>query len=134
MNGKLLVGIILMLFIACSANDDPVYGKWGDIIKLSEKELSVNAESNSIVITTKGTWWWLNGIELDDNQNYDFSRTDTTQDNFLIEETEFNIERRNANEIHIFLTENESDSDRILTVFLQAGDYFDRITVTQSGK
>lgn len=122
----------MFLSVASCGADKPV-GKWEDNISLSEKEVTIGAESNSLVITTRGTWWWINGIGLDDDWSYDIDGIDTTQDNFLIEENEFTIERKNANEIHISLTENQSDVERTLTIGLQAGNYFDRIEVIQSG-
>ncbi len=134
MKEKLIFGIIsiLLLSLASCNSDDPI-GKWDDNIKLSEKEVTISAESNSLVITTGGTWWWINGIGLDDDWSYDISGIDTTQDDFLIEENEFTIERKNANEIHISLTENQSDVERTLTIGLQAGNYFDGIKIIQVG-
>jgi hypothetical protein len=133
MKEKLIFGIISILFLSLSSckSDEPD-GKWDDNIKLSEKEINFTAESNSVVITTEGTWWWINGIGLDDDWSYDISGIDTTQENFLIEKTEFTIERRNANKIYISMTENQSDSERTLTISLQAGDYFDGIKIIQS--
>ena len=131
---RLIFGIISILFLnAASCGADEPNGKWDDSINLSEKEVTISAESNSLVITTVGTWWWINGIGLDDDWSYDISGIDTTQDDFLIEENEFTIERKNVNEIHISLTENQSDVERTLTIGLQAGNYFDRIEVIQSG-
>ena len=137
MKEKLVVGIISILFLSllsCKSNepDEPI-GKWDDNIKLSTKEVNFIAESDSVIITTEGTSWWIYGIGLNDDWSYDISGIDTTQDNFLIEESEFTIERRNTNEIRISMTENQSDTERTLTIGLQAGNYFDRIRITQSG-
>lgn len=134
MRAKFIFGIISILFLSLLScqSDEPV-GKWGDVIKLSEKEVSFTAESNSVLVTTIGTWWWIVGIELNDDWSYDISDIDTTKENFLIEETEFIVERRNANEIHISMTENQSEMERTLLISLQAGNYFDRIKIIQSG-
>lgn len=120
-----------MNLLSCESGE-PV-GKWDDNIKLSTKDVNFSAESNSVIITTEGTWWWINGIGLDDGWNYDISGIDTTQDNFLIEESEFTVERNNANEIHVSMTENQSANERTLTIGLQAGNYFDGIKIIQSG-
>lgn len=134
MNKKIVFGIITILFLSfLSCESDTIEGKWDDNIKLSQKEINFTAESNSIVITTEGTWWWINGIGLDDDWSFDTTGIDTSEDNFLIEENEFTIERRNADEIHINMTENQLDVKRILIINLQAGNYFDGIKIIQSG-
>jgi hypothetical protein len=74
----------------------------------------------------------MNEIGLDDDWSYDISGIDTTQVDFLIEENAFTIERKNANEIHISLIENQSDVERTLTLGLQAGNYFDGIKIIQA--
>ena len=74
----------------------------------------------------------MNEIGLDDDWSYDISGIDTTQVDFLIEENAFTIERKNANEIHISLIENQSDVERTLTIGLQAGNYFDGIKIIQA--
>ena len=134
MKNKFALGIISILFLSfMSCNSEESDGKWDDNIKLSEKEVNLTSESNSVIITTKGNWWWVNGIGLNDNWSYDISGIDTTKENFLIEEPEFTIERKNTNEIHISMTENQSATDRTLTIGLQAGNYFDGIKIIQSG-
>jgi hypothetical protein len=125
-----ILSIILLSIISC--NSDESEGKWDDNIKLSEKEIAINAESNSLLITTEGTSWWINEIGLNNDWNFDLSEIDTTQENFLINETEFTVERKNGNEIYIFMTENRTDSERTLSIGLQAGNYFDSIRIIQS--
>ena len=135
MKEKLIFGIISIFILSlASCNSNEPDGKWDDNIKLSEKEVTISAESKALIITTKGTWWWINGIALDDDWGYDISGIDTTKDDFFIEENEFTIERKNATEIHISLTANQTNVDRILTVGLQSGNYFDGIKIIQTGK
>lgn len=134
MKKKLMFGISSIFFlILSSCKSDEPYGQWDDNTKLSEKEVTVSSESNSLVITTEGISWWINEIGLDDDWSYDISRIDTSQENFLIEESKFTIERKNFNEIHISLTENQSNVERTLLIRLQAGNYFDVIKVIQVG-
>lgn len=133
MKRKLIFGIISILFLSLlSCESDRPDGDWDDNIKLSTKEVGFSAESDSVIITTEGTWWWINGISLNDD-SYDISGINTAQDNFLIEESEFTIERKNTKEIHISMTENQSATERTLTIGLQAGNYFDGIKIVQSG-
>lgn len=133
MKKYLTIGVFSILFLnLLSCDSEEIDGRWDDNIKLSEKNVSFTAELNSTVITTEGAWWWISGIRINDDWSYDLSDTDTSKENFVIEETEFRIERKNATEIHISMQKNQSNSERVLTIGLQAGNYFDGIKVTQS--
>ncbi|WP_109832091.1 BACON domain-containing protein [Reichenbachiella versicolor] len=136
MKQKLIIKIIPILFLslfACDSTSEDPDGKWSDNIKLSEKEISFTSEPNTVMITTEGAGWWIDAIGLNDDWTYDLTDIDTTQESFMIEETEFTVERKNAKEIHISMTENSSADERVLKIALQAGNYFDSIKVTQSG-
>lgn len=128
-----LIGIVIVLIscLSCSNSDRPD-GDWDDNIKLSQKEAKLTAENDSIVITTEGEWWWIDNISLNGDSNFDLSGIDTTEKNFIVDNAEFMIERKNATEIHIEMTKNQTGSERKLIIGLQAGDYFDRIVITQS--
>ncbi|WP_166965440.1 hypothetical protein [Yeosuana marina] len=128
---SLLLLVILLTTFACSNSDSPI-GKWEDNIKLSKKTVQFSADSNSVIITTKGEWWWINNVSLDGSTTFDFGDIDTTKSNFVIEDTEFKIERKNTTEIHIEMTKNQTDAERVLRIGLEAGDYFDGITITQA--
>lgn len=133
MNMKKII-ILFISFLAiysCSDKEDPI-GKWGDNIKLSQKVVNFTAEQNSTVVTTQGTWWWINGIGLNDDWNYDLNEIDTTKDNFVIEEDDFKIERKNTTEIHISMNPNQTGLERVLLIGLQAGNYGDGIMVIQA--
>jgi len=128
-----LIGIVIILIssFSCSNLDRPD-GDWDDNIILSQKEAKLTAENDSIVITTEGKWWWIVNISLNGKSNFDFRGIDTTAKNFIIDETEFKIERKNTTEIHIEMTKNQTGSERVLIIGLEAGDYFDGIVITQS--
>jgi len=126
-----LIGIFLILVsnLSCSNSDSPI-GKWDDNIKLSQKEAQFSADNESIVITTEGKSWWVNGISLN-GISINISGIDTSAKNFVIDETEFRIERKNTTEIHIEMKKNQTSSERVLIIGLEAGDYFDGIKITQ---
>lgn len=135
MNRNITLGILFsFIVIFSSCKKEPLIGKWDDIIKLSSKEASISYEEHNLKFLTEGTWWWINSIALDDDWTYDFSDVNTTQDKFLLEFDEFTIVRKNATELLVYLRENKSDSERVLKIGLQAGDYFDSINITQAGK
>lgn len=129
MKKNIILILIIILNLSCSDSKD---GDWDDNIKLSQKELQFDSLENSVVITTEGDWWWISEVFFKDGQTFDLSNVDTTANNFTITESEFTLERKNGKQIIIKLFENTTGSERILTVGLQAGNYFDGITITQS--
>ena len=132
MKEKLILGITSIFFLSFfSCDTDESVGRWDDNIKLSQKEIRFTAESNAVTVTTEGTDWRINEIGFNDDWNNDLN-IDTTQENFLIEESEFTIERKNAREIYITMTENILDTERTLIIALQSGNYFDGIRIIQS--
>ena len=118
------------MIIACT-NDDVGFGK--DTIKLSEKEVQVPASQSSYLITTQGTFWWISELYLAGNE-IDYSSVDTSGENFLIDNPEFSIERENSTQITIQLSTNTTGAQRELLIYLQAGNFADRIRVLQSGQ
>ncbi|MDX8338745.1 hypothetical protein SLH46_06105 [Draconibacterium sp. IB214405] len=127
---KLLLLFSLFTIISCNDKESPI-GIWEDNIKLSQKEVEFDANENSVTITTEGEWWWITDVRF--NGTYiNLEDQDTNSDDFIIEETEFKIERKNATEIYITMSENTGDTERELGIELEAGDYFDHIKVTQS--
>lgn len=126
---KIFLLLILLSSIACS--NETLIGKWEDIIKLSQKKVFFDANENTITITTEGEWWWINAISLN-NTYIDFSEIDTTLDNYSIVKPEFTFERIDATIIKIKMSENLAETERILRISIEAGDYFDGIVVTQS--
>jgi len=106
-------------------------GGWRDIIKLSIKDVEFNALGDSIIITTKGDLWWITNISVDDTTYYDFPGIDVLSDQYRIAQDCFVVERRNKNTLFISLNANQFNTVRIMKVGLEAGDYFDRVKITQ---
>ncbi|MCG1036887.1 hypothetical protein [Polaribacter sargassicola] len=128
---KILVSLFIVFINFSCNNKDVPDGIWSDNIKLSAKDVTLSSNTDSIIINTEGEWWWIDEITWNGNL-VTFDEIDTSSKDFIIEETEFSIERKNATEIHIKMTENETNSEKILFIGLQAGNYFDSIIVTQS--
>lgn len=128
------IGCLLMtiFLFSCSSESGGEIGKWDDNIKLSQKEAQFSADKDSIVITTEGESWWISDISFNGNSDYNLGDLDTSQENFLIEDSQFSIERRNSTEIHIVMQRNDTGSERNLIIGLQAGDYFDGIKIVQA--
>ena len=115
--------LIAILLLSC--------GKWSDNIKLSTKSAEFSSLGDSIVVTTKGTSWWLSEITIDGTEFYDFHSIDVLADSYLIKHDCVTFQRRNRSTMFIKLDPNPLPVDRIVVIGLEAGDYFDRVTITQ---
>ncbi|MGO4918307.1 hypothetical protein [Maribacter spongiicola] len=124
--------LLFMILSTISCDKSTIDGEWDDNIHLSEKNITISAEATTVLITTEGSSWWIAGILFYDDSDYDISDTDTTQEDFVIATEDFSIERKNAKEIHVSMTQNNTGSERTLTVSLKAGNYFDGFKVHQS--
>jgi hypothetical protein len=106
-------------------------GRWSDNIKLSTKSAVFSGLGDSIVVTTKGTSWWLSEIKIDGTAFYDFHNIDVLADSYLIKHDYVTFQRRNRSTMFIKLDPNPLPADRIVIIVLEAGDYFDRVAITQ---
>jgi hypothetical protein len=120
---------LFLLITACIRED----GDWDDNIKLSIKTVEFESKADSVIITTKGNWWWVCDITVNDNHFYGFE-INPESSNYKIQHDCFIVERRDKNTLFIRLDENPLNVNRIVSVGLQAGDYFDRVTITQRAK
>lgn len=129
---KKITALLLLLSLASCSNDDvPKDGDWDDIIQLSQDQVLFGPGGGSATITTEGQWWWVHGISLN-GTDIDISGVDTTSDTFEVDGPGFTVRRENATELYIEMAENQSGTERTLTVGLEAGDYFDGIVAIQS--
>lgn len=87
-----------------------------------------------MIITTGGDWWWIDAVTVN-NKSYKFYNSediDLESDNYVIKQDCFVIERRDKNTLFIKLEENPSGVERVTSVTLQAGNYFDRVTIRRA--
>lgn len=132
---RVLLSILIITSLA-SCIPEGKEGDWADNIKLSQKEVEFKAETDSVVITTQGEWWWISSIQLKDSTYSYYHRDDIdlSADSYRLEDACFVVERREKNSLFIKMNENPSGEERLLTVVLEAGNYFDRVTITQAAK
>ncbi|MNG17932.1 hypothetical protein D3C84_1019530 [compost metagenome] len=118
---------------SCTKSENEyIIGIWDDNIKLSQKTATLNSDMNSITILTESTYWWLASISLDNN-NIDLTNIDRHSKNFVITNSDFQIERKeDGKKIIITLNHNNTNTDRILIITLQNGDYFDYMKIIQT--
>jgi hypothetical protein len=125
---SLLVITCLVLF-SCSTKDRE--GEWDDNIKLSGKTFEFGAGADSVTVTTGGNWWWVSSVSVDGNSYYGFADVKAEADSYSIKQDYFIVERRNKNTLFIKVAANSQSVTRKIVVCLEAGDYFDAVTITQ---
>jgi hypothetical protein len=106
-------------------------GGWRDNIKLSTKSAEFSAKGDSILITTKGDSWWLSNITVDNKIFDKFDGIDVLSDSYIVKQDCFIFQRRDGNTLFIKLEPNLLSVKRTVIFELEAGDYFDRVTITQ---
>ena len=127
-----LFGIFITSCSRSESESEELIGLSEDNIKLSQKTATINSNMNSITITTESTDWWLNGISLNDNR-IDLTGVDRLSKNFVITNPDFQVERKeDGKKIIITLNQNNTNSERILHVGIQAGNYFDEVKIIQT--
>lgn len=126
-----LVIILAITLFSCSKISQRKDGDWDDNIRLSTKTVEFNAASDSVIIKTGGSRWWVSDISVDSKSYFGFLGVDLEADNYKIIQDCFVVERRDKNTLFIKVEANPSNVKRIISIGLEAGDYFDRVTVTQ---
>ena len=129
----LIMGVFILY--SCSEKEELI-GKWDDIIKLSTKNVDLTSKTDSVTITTEGDWWWIDNITFEDSTYSYYDRDDINleSDSYSIKEEEFVVERRDKNTLFVKVTENNSGIERKMNITLEAGNYFDYVTIIQSAK
>ncbi len=97
------------LVTSCSWIEGPI-GKWHDNIKLSTKYAELSSAEDSIIITTKGDWWWIDGISFEGALFSYYHRYDINLESssYSIRESHFTLERRNKNTLFVKLNRNSA--------------------------
>lgn len=129
-----LVCGILLLYCCSDLVERKKVGVWDDNIKLSTKTVEFKFSKDSITINTGGEGWWVNCISVDDNNYHDFEGINMESSTYLIQRDDIIFKRVDEKTIFIKAGENPLERDRIIRVSLEAGDYFDGITITQRSK
>ncbi|RKS98435.1 hypothetical protein [Flavobacterium sp. 123] len=128
-----ILALIGFFMNSCTKSEnEEIIGKWDDNIKLSQKTATLNSSENYITITTESTFWWLGGISLN-NKNIELTDVEKLSKNFVITNSDFQVERKeDGKKIIITLNQNNTNSERILVVSMQNGDYFDGVRIIQA--
>ncbi len=129
----LLLSIMFLPLASCDSdkNGPNIEGKWDDNIKLSQKTANFSSESNSVTITSEYDGWWLNGIALN-KVGVDLSNINKISKDFVVTNSEFQVERKDGKTIIITMNKNATNAERVLSISLQNGDFFNSINVVQA--
>ncbi len=132
---KIFFLVLSIVLISSCIKEEPD-GKWDDIIKLSTKNVEFGAKADSVLITTEGDWWWIDMIKLNDSiySYYNNEDIDLEADSYTISEDDFTVERRNKDTLFIKMNDNTTGKERVMTVGLEAGDYFDYVEIRQAAR
>jgi hypothetical protein len=109
-------------------------GDWEDNIKLSVKEVEFSSAGDSVTIKTGGSWWNIGGILVDSTNYYDFPGIDRQAVSYTLKKDCFIVQRRDNHTLFIKAEANPNSAKRIISVDLDAGDYGDKVTITQKAK
>lgn len=125
----LLLSFMFLLSVFFSCNNG-ILGDAKDTIGLKTREVLFISGKDSIELRTKkGDDWWLSGITTRDTTYRRLSVKDQ-----IIKGGGLYVEKTGRKSVFIRVEPNLTDSERRFTVWLQAGNYFDSIGITQKAK
>jgi len=131
---KNLFVVFFTVFLISSCSDE-IEGDWDDNIHLSTRMVNFGVAADSTIITTKGEWWWIDSIQLNDSiYRYSNDSIDLLSDAYKLVEKEFILVRKNTKTLFIKMNANKTGTVRRLVIGLEAGDYFDSVTVIQAAQ
>lgn len=128
-----LIGLIALTLILTSCSIDRLVGDWDDNIKLSTKIVHFDKNKNTATVKTRGSSWWINGVLVNgkDFLTAQDQNIDPTQDSYTLKGEWFTVKKKNKTTLNINVDENGSETERKIIIHLQAGNYFDRVAITQ---
>lgn len=131
-----LIGLIALTLILASCSIDRLDGDWDDNIKLSTRIVHFDKNKNTATVKTRGSTWWINGVLVNgkDFITAQDQNIDPTQDSYTFKGEWFTVEKKNKTTLNINVDENGSETERKIIIHLQAGNYFDRVAITQKSK
>ena len=123
------LSFVLLLFVFISCSND-VVGKGTDTIGLETKEVFFKSSKDSIELRTrKGDDWWLTEISTKDT----IYRTHSLNVQ-VIEGGGLYVEKTGRKSIFIRIDSNLTGLERRFTTVIQAGNYYNTITIIQKAK
>lgn len=125
----LSITALVLFFVSCSETE--YINKWDDNIHLSQKTATFNAVGDSITITTGGSGWWITEIAIDEVIYTVMTEIDIQSESYSVTKNGITAQRRNKNTLFIKADANTLTTNRIISVGLEDGNYFDGVRITQ---
>ena len=89
---------------------------------------------DSLSIKTGGNWWWITDVSIDNHTVWQSISRQSDTAYYLVDLDSVKVERRDQNTLFVRANKNNLKASRQIRINLQAGDYFDYVTITQSGQ
>jgi hypothetical protein len=131
---KIVFGLIALFLFCTACERKSVDGDWDDNIHLSTKSVHFKSGTDSVLVTTQGTWWWICNVSVNGTYYLPSEDIDVELDHYTFTQDCFVVERRDSKTLFIKANANTTGSIRTIRVQLEAGDYFDAVTITQAAQ
>lgn len=131
-----LIGLIAFTLILASCSIDRLDGDWDDNINLSTRLIHFDKNKNAATVKTRGSSWWINGVLVNgkDFSSAQDQNIDLKLDSYTFKGDWFTVEKKDKTTLNIDMDENHTETERKIIIHLQAGNYFDRVSITQEGE
>ena len=114
------------LFVSHSCIKEEIDGDCTGNINPQNRNVTFSSEEDSTIVTTKRDFWWIDGVNNENEYLYSISENrDTVVGEWFI------ITKTSNNSLKIKVSKNISTEKRHLQIGLQAGNCFDHVAVTQ---
>ncbi len=136
-NGLLFVAAAILLTACSDKNNSDNTGK--NPVGLTTHKIEVPAKGGTYTITATGSWWLENMQNGDDPSDFvlmypDFASGETEEKPVHQFHDWLTLERLDAHNIRIEMTENKESKMRKVFITLTLGDWSDTVRVLQQGK
>ncbi|MDE3144574.1 MAG: hypothetical protein KGL19_10495 [Bacteroidota bacterium] len=101
-----------------------------DTLQISQKNVILNSKGDSILITTKNTWFGFNGIYLNGAMLNIDVWTDPCKINY--KDSVLQISSNSCDSLFIRMNKNQTSIIRELSIGIWRGDYNDGILISQN--
>ena len=138
MSSKSLLLIILMLsscnFLKKTEPVMPLVGLCPEPVKFFKDEklipeidsITFKSEVDSIEITADSDWWWIPSVSFQDSVYLpDLSNNDSFMNDFFL------IKKQNQKNLFVKINQNNTKSNRIMTIAIQAGNCHSFLNINQ---
>lgn len=121
----------MMSFTACNSNDG-IDGGWDDIIKPSTTAPAIDASGGVASVTTANDGWWIESIEVNGKTiQPEYTLRSVDKEYITVAVDWLTVERTDGKTLKLSAEKNYTNKTRTAVIYLQAGNYFGTIVVTQ---